>query len=186
MNATSSQVSEPHRSDAELLQYYTTLQAGLPEGPAVTLLHIGAEHTAVVSGSQLEAAVSLTLDIGYVKTARDHFRHVPPTGLELENAIAAVEDELARARSLVAGGSRLFSTDVAIRAVALNAGLADCADLTLSQEATERTFSRLAAVAQGSSAAHEGIPPDAAFAATLLILREFLHHLQFAAITVTA
>jgi len=46
----------------------------------------------------------------------------------------------------------------------------------------ERVFSRLAAVVQGKPAAHEGIPDDNAFAATLLILREFMHHLGFSSI----
>ncbi|MYM95524.1 hypothetical protein [Duganella vulcania] len=40
----------------------------------------------------------------------------------------------------------------------------------------------LAAVIQGKPAAHEGIPDDNAFAATLLILREFMHHLGFSSI----
>ena len=34
--------------------------------------------------------------------------------------------------------------------------------------------------------ADTGIPDDAAFAATLLILREFMHHLQFASIRISA
>jgi hypothetical protein len=37
----------------------------------------------------------------------------------------------------------------------------------------------------GSTAARQGLPGDAGFAATLLILREFMHHLQFASITWT-
>jgi hypothetical protein len=50
----------------------------------------------------------------------------------------------------------------------------------------ERTFEQLTAVAHGRPVASTGIPVDAAFAATLVILREFMHHLQFMSITVTA
>lgn len=34
------------------------------------------------------------------------------------------------------------------------------------------------------TAAPAGLPTDARFAATLLILREFMHHLQFKSITI--
>jgi hypothetical protein len=37
-------------------------------------------------------------------------------------------------------------------------------------------FSRLAAVSQGGPASHQGIPDDAALAARLVNVREFLHH----------
>jgi hypothetical protein len=47
----------------------------------------------------------------------------------------------------------------------------------------ERVFNRLAAVAQGRPAAHEGLPEDPAFAARLLVLRELMHHMPFAAVT---
>jgi NADP-dependent 3-hydroxy acid dehydrogenase YdfG len=53
----------------------------------------------------------------------------------------------------------------------------------LSTEAMERVFDRLAAVVTGSSAARQGIPAGREFAATLLILREFMHHLRFTSIT---
>jgi len=48
----------------------------------------------------------------------------------------------------------------------------------------EKTFDRLASVSLGRPAAHEGLPDSTAFAATLLILREFMHHLKFASLTV--
>jgi len=50
----------------------------------------------------------------------------------------------------------------------------------------ERTFNRLTAVSLGRPASREGIPAGVAFAATLLILRKFMHHLQFSSITVKA
>jgi hypothetical protein len=48
----------------------------------------------------------------------------------------------------------------------------------------ERTFDRLAQVSLGRPASSEGLPASNSFSATLLILREFMHHLQFAGITV--
>lgn len=56
--------------------------------------------------------------------------------------------------------------------------------MQVSIEAMERSFDRLTSVALGRPASHEGIPSSNAFTATLLILREFMHHLQFTSITV--
>ena len=96
----------------------------------------------------------------------------------------SVEDEVARVRAIIVDDSRLFTRDAGIREIALIAGLLDQSALTLSLETMEKTFDRLAAVSLGRPAAHEGLPGSTAFTATLLILREFMHHLKFASITV--
>ena len=98
----------------------------------------------------------------------------------------AVEDEVTRARTLLARGSSLFTADAAVREIALLAGAPDRPEWVLTLDAMERTFDRLAAVTLGRPASREGLPSSAAFAATLLILREFMHHLQFESITVKA
>ncbi len=69
-------------------------------------------------------------------------------------------------------------------ALALLAGVPEAPEMVLSRDALERVFARLAAVTLGRPAAQEGIPDDAAFAASLLILREFMHHLKFSAVTI--
>ena len=51
--------------------------------------------------------------------------------------------------------------------------------MALSREAVEGTFERLAQAASGRPLSSCGIPADPEFAARLLILREFMHHLQF-------
>jgi hypothetical protein len=83
------------------------------------------------------------------------------------------------------GDSKLFTVDAVIRDIARLAGGADSAEYTLSLGAMERTFDRLAAVPLGTPASQQGIPGSAAFAATLLILREFMHHLRFSSIVVS-
>ncbi len=90
-----------------------------------------------------------------------------------------VEDEIARLRHDIAPGARLYSEDNDIRAIARLAGVAENEEMSLSVEAVERTFDRLALVINGRPASFEGIPDGNDFAATLLILREFMHHLQF-------
>jgi hypothetical protein len=49
-------------------------------------------------------------------------------------------------------------------------------------EAVERLFDLLAALSLGRPASSAGIPADGVFAARLLILRELMHHLGFAAL----
>lgn len=55
------------------------------------VLHIGEQKTAVTTGN--EPPDMAILEIGSKKTATEYFRHHPPTHAEIENAIAAVEDE---------------------------------------------------------------------------------------------
>jgi hypothetical protein len=47
-------------------------------------------------------------------------------------------------------------------------------------------FDRMAAISMGRPAGQDTLPAGAAFRATLLILREFMHHLQFQSITLKA
>ena len=101
----------------------------------------------------------------------------------MEDAIQIVEDELARVRHLIPRDSSLITTDAGIREIAQIAGLPEQARMVMHRDAVERSFDRLAAVTQGRPVATEGIPASPAFATRLLILREFMHHLQFDSIT---
>jgi len=171
-------------SETSIRADYASVRAELADESPVTVLHVGAGQTLVASGKGREPDAVLALAIGAQKTSDDFFRHNPPTPLELENAIMTVEDEVARARAIIVDDSRLFTCDTEIREIALIAGLPDQPALTLSLEVMEKTFDRLASVSLGRPAAHEGLPDSTAFAATLLILREFMHHLKFSSLTV--
>ena len=172
-------------SESEIRTRYSAARTRIPTmGVRATVLHIGAERTAVATGCQSQPEATLVLGIGSSKTARDYFKHRPPTPVELENAIVGVEDEVARARTMTAKRSTLLTTDVAMREIALIAGVPDGAEMPLALDAMERIFGRLVALTLGKPALGQGIPTDPQFAATLLILREFMHHMQFSSITV--
>lgn len=173
----------PDTEDENRLRY-SSIRAGIPDDMPATMLHIGAQQTVVAAGDGVEPETMLTLAIGSRKTAADYFKHNPPAPEELEQAIAAVEDEVMRARTRHTQGSRLFTTDAAIREIALLAGIPEQPECILALDAMERLFGRLAAVTLGRSASQEGIPDSSAFAATLLILREFMQHLKFLSITI--
>jgi len=80
--------------------------------------------------------------------------------LGIEDAIATIEDEIARVRPRAAETLETNDTHILTLAAGLN---------PLSIEAVEQDFQRLAS---------RGIPADRDTAAALVILREVMHHLQ--------
>ena len=171
---------------AEIRRRYGAVRALAPDATSLVVLHIGAQETTLAVGVGPDPAATLVLAIGSQKTAREFFKHTPPSPLEIENAIHAVEDEVTRAKTLIPPDTRLITTDVTTRKIAIHSGVIEATLMRLSIETLERSFNRLASVSLGRPAAHEGLPTSAAFAATLLILREFMHHLQFSDITIVA
>jgi len=170
--------------ETEIRQRYQAIRQILQEGVSVTVLHIGEKMSAVATGSGAEPEKIMLLAIGSHKTAADFFLHTPPTPGEIENAIMQVEDEIARTREMIAGYSTLVTSDVSILKIAHIVGAKAGSALQLPVDDVERVFSMLARLSQGAPAASAGIPPSPTFAATLLILREFMHHLGFALVSV--
>lgn len=170
--------------ETEIRQRYSAIRTLVPRGAEISVLHIGAENTGIAAGNGFVPRAMLALAIGSRRTAHEHFKHSPPGSLELENAIVTVEDEITRAQRLMLPQSRLYTTDAAAREIALLSGVGEGPQMQLYVDALERSFERLASVALGRPASHEGLPAANRFAATLLILREFVHHMQFSSITV--
>lgn len=172
-------------SDAEraIRDHYAAIHSVVADAGLLAVLHIGEDHTGLAVGLGTEVQATLILAIGSQRTAREFFRRTPPSPLELENAIATVEDEVTRARTLMQPQPRLYTRDAGIRAIAVLSGVAESDWMELSLEAMERSFDRLTSISLGKPAAQMGLPADNGFAATLLILREFMHHLGFLSIT---
>ena len=97
-----------------------------------------------------------------------------------------VEDELCRVPALAANQATVVVPAAFIEAIGRSAGLIDGAANVLSLDQVERLFDLLAALSMGRPAASAGIPADPAFATTLLILRESMHHLKFDSIRLEA
>ena len=164
--------------ETKILEQYEAIRPGIPDSMPVTVLHIGEQQTVVATGTGAEPSAVFKLTIGSQKTAAEHFRHHPPTPAEIENAIAAVEDEIARVRS--ATPAALLTQDEAIRRIARIAGLPDQPELILSRDVVEKIFEHLFAATLGRQMASE----SPAFLSTVLILREFMHHKQFSSISI--
>jgi acetyl-CoA acetyltransferase len=167
--------------EAVIHRQYRAIRLGIPMGTAITVLHIGTQETAVAIGTGIEPEKVLVLAIGSQRTAAEYFFHAPPTPGEIENSIMPVEDEITRVREMIAGYATLVSADESIREIARIAGVTS----QLSQDSVEQIFSLLVSHSLGRPASIAGVPGSPAFAATLLILREFMHHLKFASINVT-
>ena len=168
-------------AQAAALEAYARARALSGQTQALAVLHIGARATVIAWGTG-PAPQAVSLAMGHERTAREHFRHDLPTPGELEVAIMAVEDELMRVHRQIPQGLPLWSLDAQVRTVADAAGLPPEA-VRLTRDTVEHTFNRLVAVSQGRPATQEGLPLQAGFAASLLILRELMHHLGFEAIT---
>lgn len=176
--------TSPSPGSEALVARYREVRAVAPDGGQIAVLHVGPDETGVAVGASVAPAATIILGIGSRKTANDHFRHSPPSPGELELGIMVVEDEVTRVLSILGGGAELFTTDAAVRAIAPLLGQASDGHIVLTVEQVESAFERLAAVSLGRPAAREGIPEDNEFAATLLIVREFMHHLGFSRITI--
>ncbi len=168
--------------DEDIRRLYRSVRQHCPPESRVTVLQIGELQTAVVFGSGAEPDKALLLAIGSRKTAAEFFLHVPPAPGEIENAIQQVEDEITRARAISAGYPELVSADTCIHEIS---GIgAHRSAVLISVDAVERAFALLASHSLGRPASIAGIPAEPGFAASLLILREFMHHLGYATIRV--
>lgn len=163
------------------------IPAANPDRDALLELHIGDDHSTLTQGVGSSAA-TLPISLGWRSVTATHFKRQndSPTAMELEAAIMAVEDALAPARSRIAPTSTLITHDATIRGIANAAGVSGEGELRLSRDAVEQMFHRLAATAMGRPASADRLPPGAQFAATLLILREFMHHMDFSEIRIDA
>jgi exopolyphosphatase/pppGpp-phosphohydrolase len=170
--------------NTEIYRRYRATRQNLQSATPVTLLHIGEQETAVATGAGVEAEQILILPIGSGRTAAEFFIHTPPTPGEIENAIVKVEDEITRAREMIVGYPTLVTSDTSVREIAQIANGQKWSTQQISIEAVEQVFELLARHSQGRPASIAGIPDSLAFAASLLILREFMHHLKFTSIRV--
>ena len=148
------------------------------------VLRLGEFETTLASAQQTDV-----LAIGWKRTADEEFvrRQELPTALELEQAIMAVEDAIARVALRGDAATPLVSDDAALVDLARLAGVGGPLPLRVDVAAVENAFERLARVALGGPLAASGLPGGEAgrfFAARLLIVRELMHHLGFATLVV--
>ena len=142
------------------------------------LLHLGATGSEVKVGGAGGPVVHMAL--GYTIAPAALFRGDIPTALELENAIAAVEDQVMPAVRQLPGVTELVTTDPELCALAAAASVE--AGGVLSLERIEWLFDELSRVVLGGPATGLPFAPTRRAAVALLILRELMHHGNFRAL----
>lgn len=150
---------------------------------ARTRIHIG-EHDTLIETQPLEGgAREWMLDIGTQALGNGPFRHTPPTALEIEAAIEHVENAVMPLLRQMPPSRWLVTADPTARQLHRLLNERDAMGAMLLIDDVEQVFNQIAAVAQGRPAASSGLPEDNGFAAYVLILRETMHHLGFASLT---
>lgn len=149
-------------------------------------LDIGEQVTRVSMQVSGAPSTTLHLALGSISTSRRFFRNVLPEPSEWEAAIDAVEAEVMLVHPMSVVGSELVATGAALHEFGQAAGAASSGQATATLEAVEQIFQRLAAESLGAPSARAGLPCTRHFAATALILREFMHHLGFSSIRFAA
>ena len=159
------------------------------------LLHIGPDSTTLdfTDASAADAttpSVVARLPLG-LTALQQQMRHAPlPTAGEVEACIAEVEDILMPRIAAWPRTGLLRSHDAEARHLAEAAAAAghhaQPLPLTLSIDAVEEVFNRLADVLGGMPAARLGIPERPEFIAYLIVLRELMHHAGFVSLRVCA
>lgn len=152
------------------------------ENNLLTKLEIGDEFSYVTYYGTLDIKRTLNLNVGLKPLVGDVLKHSPPTPLELETAIALIEDEVMKLHKSLPSNSQLISADQCVANLARAIDPNRRSGQIISIEEVEHLFSLLASFSMGRPAAIAGIPEDSNFYAALLILREFMHHLDFKSI----
>lgn len=134
------------------------------------LLSLG-EQSSQVQWNQAGLTREYPLAFGLAAMTPGPFRQDPPTPFELEQAIMRVEDELMP-----------LATKIPAHPVLTLQGPLPLARLLGSQELSrasiEQLFGQFVAMVEGDPLAAAQLPKDRRFAAALLILREWMHHLD--------
>lgn len=123
-----------------------------------------------------------TIAAGSMHTVLESLQHEPATPAELEAAIACIEDALMPAVRHLPAAAELYCAEPSLQTLA-HLAAAGALPARLDTGRVERLFNDLADIAYGMPAARLGLPTARDFTAALLVLREVLHHGDFAAVT---
>ena len=100
----------------------------------------------------------------------------------LERAIEWAEDRIQAAKMHLPAGAQLYTSEADLRTLASVSGVTQGSPQVLHVDAVEQTFSRLVMQSMGQAALQEALPASAQFFATVVFVRELMHHLHFSQI----
>ena len=135
------------------------------------LLSLGETQSRVQITGADGTSQTFSLALGLAALTLGPFRRDPPSALELEQAILVVEDVLMPLAARIPPHPVLHLQSPVPLAEPLGSRVQ-------SRENIERLFGQLVAMVEGDPLASAQLPKDRRFAAALLILREWMHHLD--------
>lgn len=174
-----------HAGEIAIRAIYAWARQNLRDADAIVALQLGADESMLAFGQGEQPEQVSVLPLGLQRLADRYFPDGRLSELLIEHAIAEVEDIVMPWHGKLPTAAGLFTDDAGIAGLARWADMPDKAGpWLLTTEAVEQLFNRWAALAQGRPASQDPLPTTGRFSATLLVLREWLHHLGFDGITV--
>lgn len=147
-----------------------------------TVLELGG-NTSVVRRGEGATPAAKEFKLGVESLVQQCLLHQPPLSIELEHAIELTEDVVMPLASQFATSPLLVLQGVGAQVIAQALKAGGLVQTTLTLELVESLFNRLVAVSEGRPASQESMPTDKRLFASLLVLREFMHHLRFTQVT---
>lgn len=170
--------------DAAARARATWLGARRALGGALTALEFGEQASAVAVGAGAEPERVIRLALGPGELARRHLRGPRPGEAAIEAAIAEVEERIMPLRPALPVGSQCVSRDPRVARIADVLGSPAGPWAGLDTHLVEQGFNRWVSIALGRPASQDTLPTTPEFGASLLVLREWLHHMGFASIRI--
>lgn len=148
----------------------------VPEGGPVTIFQLKDRQYILDVTDAIEADQSTVIKAGDISVIFDNLQHEPAEAIELEAAIADIEDQLMSIINDLPKHRYLVTSEQTIWDIAKVAGLNTDNEIQLDINTVEEIFNRLVDVAYGTPASRLDLPVNREFAATVLFLRELMHH----------
>ncbi|MEY4099879.1 MAG: hypothetical protein RL300_1050 [Pseudomonadota bacterium] len=148
-----------------------------------TALELGLNTSAVQRMADAQTLLCREFPLSVDALVQQSLRHEPPRPIELEHAIELTEEVVMQLAGQFAGGTGLRLQGPGADLIASTLAASGIGQPRLTLDEVETLFNRLVAVSQGRPASQDKLATDARFVAAMLILREFMHHMHFAEVT---
>ena len=155
----------------------------LPPPSARTELDLQAGFCRITLQSGASLPLHQDIALGLNTLAEQCLHHQPPQPFELEQAIELIENRVMPLATRFSGGVMLHLRGLGASLITGALASAGEARNSLTLDEVESLFNRLVDVSQGRPASQDKLPFDRVFVAALLTLREVMHHLHFANVT---
>jgi hypothetical protein len=149
----------------------------------VIVLEIGQETSLVQRMANEHMLFCNELAWGMDGLVRQCINHEPAWPIELEHAIDLTEEAVMPLAPKFADAHELVLQGPGGSLIATTLQACGISQPVLTLDEVEALFNRLVAVSQGRPANQETLPTNVRFVGALLILREFMHHLRIAVVT---